>query len=293
MAAAAQHVHISQSAVSLAISDLERQLGVQLFHRHKAKGVSLTVAGSALLPEARNLLGRAGEFARSASDLSGELTGALTVGVHPPLTATIFPRMLSDFSHLHPGVALGFEEGSTDALQDSLSAGRSELALMFDLGVRTEMTKLPLFTARPRVVLSAGHRLAGQRAVRLRDLADEPMIMVDLPPSGDFYRSTFDGLGITPRIRHQTGSVEGVRSLVARGAGWSILLQQATNRISYEGLPYVSLPIIEDIPSIVVVLIALPGRLTRRAQAFRDYCDGAFPAGMSEFEAWTGTSPSS
>jgi len=75
--AAAAKVHLSQSAMSTALADLERLLAVQLVLRHHARGITLTAAGSRLLVEARQLLRQADELQSLATHLGGEVTGRL------------------------------------------------------------------------------------------------------------------------------------------------------------------------------------------------------------------------
>src|SRR5664279_744843 len=77
--------------------------------------------------------------------------------------------------------------------------------------------------------------------------------------------------GLTPRVVHQTSSVEGVRALVARGFGWSMLLQQSRTNLSYEGRAYREPDVVDDVPDVALLAVTLHGRLTRRTAAFRDY----------------------
>ncbi len=82
MTGAAQRLHVSQSAVSLGIAELERQLGVQLLLRCKAKGLTLTEAGRLLLPGARALLARAEKLQTGMREIGRTPAGRLPT--HPP-----------------------------------------------------------------------------------------------------------------------------------------------------------------------------------------------------------------
>ncbi len=272
MSGAAERFPVSSSAVSLAVAQLERSLGVQLFHRVKAKGLSLTAAGAELLPDARRLLAEAGELEHNARSLGHELKGRLTIGCYPTLTPFLMPRVLDDFPRLHPLVEMRFLEGSVAELQDWLIEGRCEAALMFDIGIRPALERTVLFAIRPQVVLPASHRLAERSAVRLRELADEPMVMIDMPPSEQFFTGLLERADVTPTIVHRTISFEAVRSLVARGLGWSMLIQRPAVDLSYEGLPLVTVPIRDRIDDVEILLVTPPGRQTRRAVAFGRRC---------------------
>ena len=270
--AAAAELPISESAVSVAISELESIVGVRLLHRVRARGVSLTAAGSALLPELRSLVARARELERNAADLGSAVTGELKVALDPVLTPVLLPRLMSGFVRRYPAVNFSFMEGTNTEVQDWLIQGQCDVVLMYDLGMRDGLSAHPLFTVRPKVLVAADFVGPEAHNITLASLANEPMILIDIPPGTSFYRAVLSNARVTPRVVHQTSSVEGVRALVARGLGWSMLLQQSRTNLSYEGRPYRELDIADDVPDVALLAVTLRGRLTRRTSAFRDYC---------------------
>jgi DNA-binding transcriptional LysR family regulator len=79
--------------------------------------------------------------------------------------------------------------------------------------------------------------------------------------------------GVTPCVRHRSASFEMVRSLVARGRGFSMLIQRPAVELSHEGLPIVRKPIRDPLPEMAVVLATPVGaHFSRRAAAFVEYC---------------------
>lgn len=126
-----------------------------------------------------------------------------------------------------------------------------------------------VYLTEPYVLLAPEHPLAATEAVQLRDVADHDMIMLDFPPSRHHFTSLLAEAGVVPRIRHSTANFEMVRSLVARGHGFSMLIQHPAVEVSYEGLPLVMRPVADPIDPTPVVL-ARPASVqpTRRAQAF-------------------------
>jgi DNA-binding transcriptional LysR family regulator len=274
--AAAQH-HISQSAISLAISDLERSLGVQLVLRRKARGIALTEAARQVLPEIRHLLSHAGEVQSTARSLGQSVSGDLLVGCFPSLTPFLLPKILRRFSREHPSVAVQLFEGSVADMLGRLLDGTCEVALMYDLGIGPDISATVLYRIRPYVLLAADHRLAVPGPISLRELRDEPMIMLDMPPSAEMFREVLDEGGIDPNVRFTTASVESVRSLVASGAGYSLLLQRPAPDTTYAGPALVHREIVDDVRHVDVVLArARDARLTRRAETFADFCQRAF-----------------
>jgi DNA-binding transcriptional LysR family regulator len=279
IAAAAADLPISESAVSVAISELENIVGVRLLHRVRARGVTLTAAGTALLPEVRSLITRAQELERNASDIGGSVAGELRIALDPVLTPALLPQVMSGFLSRYPGVNFIFEEGTSDETQDWLVQGRCDVVLMYDLGVRDSLSAHPLFTARPKVVVAQELVGADSHNVALHSLEDEPMILIDISPGEAFYRAILSRAGVTPQVAYRTSSVEGVRALVARGFGWSMLLQQSRTKLSYEGLAYRELDIADDVPHVAVVAVTPRGRMTRRTAVFRNYCTELFGSG--------------
>ena len=273
MAGAAERLHVSQSAVSLAVSDLERVLGVQLFLRRKARGMALTPAGLAVLPEIRSLLAQAGDLHSMARRLGQDVDGTLALGCYTTLTPYLVPRVLGEFPRRHPSVVIDLFEGSVDQVQERLLDGRCEVALMYETGIVPEVATTPLYTLRPCVIVPAGHRLARHDGpIGLVELGDEPMVMPDMPPSEDLFREILGGAGVHPRVAVRTTTAESVRSLVACGAGYSMVLHRP-GPTTYAGLPLVYLEIADDVRGVEIVLAhARSARPTRRARAFGDFC---------------------
>jgi DNA-binding transcriptional LysR family regulator len=286
IAAAAAELPISESAVSVAISELENIVGMRLLHRVRARGVTLTTAGVALLPELRSLVTRARELERNAADLGSAVAGELRVALDPVLTPVLLPQLMSGFLGRYPLVKFSFLEGTASEVQDWLIQGRCDVALMYDLGVRDDLDTQTLFTVRPKALVAEGFVEPDVHTIALHSLADEPMILIDISPGETFYRAILSAAGVTPLVVHETSSVEGVRALVARGFGWSMLLQQSPINLSYEGRPYRELDIVDDVPDVALVAVTPTGRLPRRTAAFRDYCTKHFAADSPDADQW-------
>jgi DNA-binding transcriptional LysR family regulator len=155
--------------------------------------------------------------------------------------------------------------------------GSCEVPLMYDLGLGPEIATTVLYRVRPYVLLPADHRLASAGPLPLRELRDEPMIMLDMPPSTAMFREVLATGGVQPNVRFSTTSFESVRSLVASGAGYSLLLQRPSPNSTYAGPPLVYREIAEDVRHVDVVLVHVrDARLTRRVHAFADFCRATF-----------------
>jgi DNA-binding transcriptional LysR family regulator len=276
MTAASRELMVAQSAISAAIAQVERELGVQLLIRHHARGLSLTRSGERFLVEAREFLSHAAALAASARGLGGSLTGELAIGCVPTLAPFYLSRLLRSFSARHPGVRVTVAEGEISTLESALLDGRCEVALVYATDLALDLDIRPLAQAKPYVLLPPGHPLADAEAVSLADLAHEPMILFDVPRSRDYFRALH---AAEPWVRFRTSSYETARSLVAGGHGYSILNQRALTDQTYDGGTVVSVPISDDVPSLDVVLASVRGvRPTARATAFADTCEAFFSA---------------
>lgn len=273
MTAAATQLHVSQSAISLAIAELERRLGVSLLVRHPTKGLALTSAGTAIVPSARALLGHASELQATARSISQGLEGDLVVGCASTMAPFVMPGLLDGFRKLHSGVRVDFIEGSTPELAEQVRSGVCELALLYQLqplrGTDTEVLR----TIRPSLLTYPGNPLAEADSVGLADLVAQPLILLDHPPSLEYYTTVLSQAGVTPEVRFRTTSFEMARSLVARGFGSSLLLQRPAITTSYEGLPLVTRPLRDRLAGVPVAVVTPHGvRPSRRASEFIRFC---------------------
>ena len=133
---AAESCFVSQPALSAQISQLESLLGLSLFERDR-RGVRLTSAGKALLPDARDLLTRCDRLGQLARSLGTPLTGPLRLGVIPTIGPYLLPRVLPALAEAFPELRVFLREDTTDRLLDLLGAGKLDLLLLatdIDLG---------------------------------------------------------------------------------------------------------------------------------------------------------------
>ncbi|MDX3661033.1 LysR family transcriptional regulator [Streptomyces sp. ID05-26A] len=277
LTAAAARCHVSQGAISLALSELERVLDLRLVVRSPRRGAVLTAAGARVLADARRVVGAMGELGAEARGLSRHVSGVLTVGCYAPIAPFHLPAAIATFERAHPEVSVRFVEGSLPEIGEDLVAGRCEIAFLYDQDLVPGIATRTLYDLPPKILLSAGHRLRRRRAVALRELAEDPFVLLDVPPSEQYFRSVFAAAGVEMVVTHRARSFELARSLVARGIGYSMTVQQPVVNASYEGLEVVAVELRDTVPTTPVVLgWAAGGPLTRRAQAFAEHCSDLF-----------------
>ncbi|MEX2629090.1 MAG: LysR substrate-binding domain-containing protein [Tistlia sp.] len=279
IAAAAQRLGISQPAISAAIAGLEASAGTTFFLRHPAQGLAATEAGRVFLAGARGLLEHAGELGEAARSLGEGATGSLALGCFSTLAPLYLPRLLRDFQAAQPGIELAFREGTLDSLQGDLLSGRVELALLYELDLDRRLEAERLAELPPYVLLAAEDPLAGRAELELAELAERPMVLLDLPHSREYFRSLFLAQGLEPRVVQRTASYELLRALVGNGFGYGLLNVRPVSERAYDGSRLVQRPLAGPPPGLALVLARVAAaRPTRRAALFGDFARAFFKA---------------
>ncbi|MFF9571479.1 LysR family transcriptional regulator [Streptomyces sp. NPDC014685] len=221
---AAERVHISQSGVSAQIRQLERELGAELFDR-SARTVTLTVAGKAALEHARAALAAAGAVGQAVGEVTDLLRGRLTVGMVIGCTITPLFDALAAFHQAHPGVEISLLEDSSDRLIEGVRTGTVDLALIGAAAATPEgLGALTIISERLVAAVPAGHPLAKQRRVTLRELIAHPIVCM---PPGTGLRAVFDqacaAQNLHPVISLQASAADAIAELAARGLAVAVL----------------------------------------------------------------------
>lgn len=268
MTKAAEQLRVAQSAVSAAVAQLERQVGTPLFIRRHARGLVLTAAGEELLRDVRGLLAHVGEVLDAARGRGDDVRGHIKLACMVTLVPFVLPDLLSELRATHPGLDVEVLELEAAAVSAALRSGAVEVAVTYDLGLGPGVEREVIADAPPYVILPPGHPLTDRPEIRLIDLADEPMVLLDLPHSREYFRELLAAAGAPPRIAFRSHSFEAVRGLVARGHGFSLLNQRPVLDGTYSGGRVEWRPIADDAPSLSVVVAWMESvRRTARARA--------------------------
>lgn len=201
LSAAAADLHISESALSHAVTELEKVVGEQLCVRRKARGLQLTPAGQFFAERARALLTDADELISELAAQRGELTGPVKLGCYTGFSSTVLPPVLDGFARAHPRVEIGISIGTDDELLPALSAGLLDVAIVYDMFLPDGLVRKTVYDTEVLAVLPAQHRLAAQRSLDLADLVADPFIMLDTAPSAANTRRIFTERGVEPNLR--------------------------------------------------------------------------------------------
>ena len=271
IAKAAEQVNVSPPSISASIAQLEAEFGVQLFVRKHSHALALTAGGRLFLKEAARLLNDADALHDIAGDIAEKVRGPLAIGCLLTFAQIVLPALRRKFEDAYPDVRVRQFERNQGQLFEMLQRGEIDAALTYDLELSQDMTFEPLVQLPAYVMLPAAHRLAGKAGITPQELVDEPMVLLDLPYSREYFLSAFQGL--RPKIIERTGDIAVMRSMVANGFGYGIANMRPLNAMSPDGKLLVFVPLLGDLRPLTMG-IALPNaeHRTLTVQAFIEHC---------------------
>ncbi|MDU8928687.1 LysR family transcriptional regulator [Alisedimentitalea sp. MJ-SS2] len=240
---AAERVNVSSPSISTAISQLEQALGLPLFVRRRAQGLSLTQAGRQMMEQAGEVLAQAEALARLAGDIAGEVRGPLTLGCLLSFAQIIVPGLRRGFENLYPDVAVRQRELDQEGIFAGLRRAEIDVALSYDMGIPADLEFVPLVPLHPFAMMAVDHPLTDRDAVTVEELRPHPMILLDLPYSSEYFLSFFTARGTQPVIAERTRDMAVMRSLVANGYGYSIATIRPLNDRAPDGTPLRFVPL--------------------------------------------------
>lgn len=234
---AAEILNISQPSVSNAVLHLEKEFGVTLFERRRKKLI-LTKEGQQMLNLAEDLLGRADDLQRTMKALSSE-DKVLRLGVPPMVGSLVLPALFSQEFRKH-GLRIHIVEGDRTDLKALLVDGQIDMAFLPHTDALGSDLQAELITVLENVCcVSKNHPLAKQKAVSLRELTEEPMVLF----KNSFFQTErilteFSRLSYVPNVLLHTAQVSTVQNMVAANVGvgfmFAFLLKSAPGLV---GIP--------------------------------------------------------
>ncbi|QQC91574.1 LysR family transcriptional regulator [Streptomyces alfalfae] len=217
--AAADELGMSQSAVSHAVASLERELAAPLLIR--SSPARATVLGERLVPYARTALSAVRSLEAVAAEAAGALAGTVRLAATPTVCRGLVPGLLRHWRAGQPNVTVRVFEGDSAEIAAWLEDGTADAAVLVD---PPPGTGVPLVEDRYRALLPRDHPLAGEAAVDVRDLEDDPFLV---SPGGCETRlrelHRLAGARVTPT--HRVRDLATLISMVQAGLGVTVLTE--------------------------------------------------------------------
>ena len=228
--AASKVLRIAQPPLSTQVRELERELGAELFRRSH-RGIELTPAGRALLPESRRLLQRYGDLGRLARQAQEGEVGQLTVGLIPSATNGRLPHVVRSYCDELPHVAVSLIEDRPGNLLRRLDAGELDVVLQYMPPAGGSYQWRELEHEALVAAVPSAHALAQRRLVPAGDLAGEPLILPARHGGEGLYERIMRLLAeheVTPQIvQGDIWMMQTIVGLVAAGIGVAVVPESA------------------------------------------------------------------
>lgn len=258
---AAEDLHVAQPGLSLAIRQLESELGVRLFDR-TSRRVNLTSAGYAFVEAARGVLADVGQLQTEMSHYADGTRGVLRASWWHHISPQGLP-FLRDYNAANPEVQVSVIECAAPKALDLLRSGELDIA-SFIMSDRLDLTGIEhrVLRSEPYVLVTQiDHPFAHRGSVSLDELAQEPLIA---PHPGTSARQIVDALvgPVSPPIVVETNEAAAMMDLVSSGLGSAIVTASIATRV---GAP-VGIVRIEGAPLCVLIVAWAAGSHDRAVQ---------------------------
>lgn len=227
---AANRLFIAQSSLSRNVSNLEKELGLQLFVRTK-KYVRLTPAGAILFEDFARLEQQINDSVQRARKAQTDLEGNLRIGIIENQRSEHFlPQSINSLRQTRPNLNIDLLRGNFRELREALERRDIDIALTVDFDLEEyapqNVVSEPFFISQGRCVISKLHPLADQEIIRIEDLKDEPLIAISPEVSKGACQHVLELCslhGFLPSQIHYANSVENLILMVESGLGYSVL----------------------------------------------------------------------
>ena len=227
---AAEHLFLTQPAVTLQIKALEDDLGMRLLDR-TSRGVSLTPQGELLLGYARKIAGLVGEAEQELGSGDGRSTGEFSLGVSTTIAQYVLPRLLGAFLSEYPRVQLSLLSGNTSEIVELLLNDRVSIGLIEGparaRGVRTE----PFMQDELVLIVSPDYEVDRMSAEQL--VAETLLMREQGSGSRRVVEMALEKAGLKVKAFHKVmdlDSTEAIKSAVEVGLGVSFVSRWAISK---------------------------------------------------------------
>ena len=224
---AAAALHVSQSALTVQIRQLEAALGVRLFDRNNRR-VALTQAGRELVAPFERISADVAAVLQHARDLSTHRRGTVTVGALPSVAAGVLPQALAALARDHDRIVVRVRDAVAARLIDFVKSDEVDFGIGCLIRPDPDVVAEPLFSDRLAAFVPAGHPLARRRSLRFRELGAHPLILTGPETSvRQLLERTLADARLPIQIAQEVTYMSTAIGLVEAGLGVAILPEAA------------------------------------------------------------------
>ena len=270
---AAEHLFMTQPAVTFQIKQLEEHFDTRLLDRGHGK-ISLTPAGEIVLAYAERILGLSAELDSRVSEMTDELAGQIKIGTSTTIAAYWLPDVLESFKRKYPRVLPRVVVGNSKLTEERVAARDLDIGLIEIVTEQHNIERRSAARDELMVICSPDHPLAKFKKLSAKDLIAYPFIDRD-PGNGirQIADEFFEAAGIAGSqitLCAELGSLAAVKQLAAAGLGFAIASRRAILRDVEEGR-LVAIPLQPRIHTPLEVILPRDKFRSRLINAFADH----------------------
>ena len=223
---AAESLHMTQPAVTFQVRQLEEHFNTRLFDRTHNR-ISLTEAGKLVYGYADRIFALYLEMENAVREMTGEISGALTIGASTTIAEYMLPTLLGDFREKYPDVTIHLKVSNTEGVVSMVENNTIDLGVVEapvnNKNLVVENCKDDYLVA----IVPPGHALSGERSIHVKELLRFPFICRE-EGSGtreviSDYLDHLPGCGDALKVTMELGSPEAVKGAVEAGMGVSVV----------------------------------------------------------------------
>jgi DNA-binding transcriptional LysR family regulator len=198
LTATARSMGLSQPAISLALKEMESQVGFRLFDRNSRR-VNPTAQANALEPEIERLVRHVEALSNKMFALRESTRTTIRIATVFSLSVSALPDAVARFSPEHADVRLVLDVHTRQEVHSLVSQGRADIGFLYTSGAEPDVVTEQLMTTRLVCVMPEGHDLAAKPCIGVGDLADHPVIIPNA--------QTVPGLLVAQRLERARGGL--------------------------------------------------------------------------------------
>ncbi|AHN21507.1 MULTISPECIES: LysR family transcriptional regulator [Lysinibacillus] len=225
---AADALGLTQSAVSHAVSSLEKECGFALIHRSRT-GVTLTSEGQTMLRAMRQVLDANELLQQEAAHILGVTRGKLRIGVISSISSNWMPEIIRIMDNQFPGIQVELREGDYYEIEQWLQSGVVDAGFLN--GQKSEQFQFIQLVQDPLLcIVSNQSSLYNRAEIDIAELEDMPFIMTSYRGTNDV-KVLLEQYHVKPNIRFELSEEVGIISMISHHLGISILPRLVINRL--------------------------------------------------------------
>jgi LysR family transcriptional regulator for metE and metH len=223
---AGARLHLTQSALSHQLRDIEERLGMPLFLRLN-KRMLPTQAGERLLVTARQVLDDLASVEAEVAQMASHNQGTLRLSTECYTCYHWLPEPLKEFNRKFPKVEVQIALEATREPIKALLDGKLDLAIVSNRTSDKELRYKPLFKDEVVAIMKPDHPLTARPYLRARDFADQHLFLYVDPKQSTLFHVLLNPAGIRPGKVSQVQLTEAIVEMVKAGLGISVMARWA------------------------------------------------------------------